>query len=224
MGQKNSKLNLDKESNNMICDEECQKKKTLNNLELQKNNLIISNNTNNERLNELNQKINKLKYSPGQLKSINFNSNMNIIEGELKGFDNNFNQLIRELETRINLFLKQFNFFNKNNLVLKDLEKNLENKESSLKKKKNEYNKIDRQINNIKKDNQDLQKTVDRQNTTLTILVSFIVILLLILGYFIYVLYKKSVDIKSYLKIPNIPKIIMDKIHIKDYLIKKLNN
>lgn len=220
MGQKNSKLNLDSASNNSLCDEECQKKKMLNNLELQKKNIDILNNTNKEKLNELNQKINKLKYSPSKLNSINFNTKMNIINSELTGFDKNFNQLIGELETRINLFLKQFNFFNKNNLVLKDLERNLENKESSLKKKKNEFNKIDRQINNIQKDNQVLENKLNRQNTTFIILISIIIISIILIVYLIKVLKKKDIDIKEYLKIKNIPKIILNKINIEDYLLK----
>ena len=185
MGQKNSTLNnLNRISKNTTnCDKECQKNKKINYLNKEKHKAGLGNNYLNQRLKELDIRLNELKYNPNQLESIKFRNNMNIINTETIRFGVLFNQLLKELNTRINLYLIQYKFHHKNNIVLSDLSNQSKITESKIKKKEIEFNKNDRIINNIQKDTSTLENSLNSKVLFLKIL--FVVIILQI-GSYIY--------------------------------------
>ena len=191
MGQKNStQNNLNRISQNTKnCDNECQKNKKINYLNQEKNKVNLGKNYLNQREKELDIRLNETKYNSNQLESIKFKNNMNIINNEIRRFGILYNQLNKELNTRINLYLIQYKFHTKNNVVLKDLTKQSNITESKIKKKEIEFNKNDRIINNIQKDTNSIQNSINGK--VLFIKILFVVIMLQI-GTFIYL--KKIVN------------------------------
>ena len=196
MGQKNSILNISNISKETLnCDSNCMKSKKRNQLVNLKNKLTIGKNTITEELNKVTQQIQENSYDKSQLDKIKYSSNVKIIDNDISRYDKLYKQLHDELETRISLFITQFKFFTKNNVVLNDLESKSKKEESVLRKKKAEFNKIDREINNIKTD-------TDIQINKLNYLYFFIKIIILLLTIFIigiaikfYLLKKKGEDI-----------------------------
>ena len=182
MGQNNSTLNSIQKisSDNLTCDTECQNKKKTQSLYNEKVKLTAFRNTTNQQLKEINTTINELTKDPRKLESIKFNSNIKIIDSETNRFRLLFDQLMNELETRINLFLKQYKFYTKNNIVLDDLDEKVTLSEKLFRKKQGELDKNKRVIDNIKHDTEIEDQKKNGRIFILKVLISIIVSILVI--------------------------------------------
>lgn len=209
MGQKNSTLKDMKtiSPNNLSCDTACQNKKQTEKLISEKNRLTTFRDTTNQQIREVNSKIDTLTKDPNRIAYLKFNSSVKIIDSETNRFRLLFDQLINELETRINLFLKQYKFFTKNNLVLDDLEEKVSNSEKLVRKKQGEYDKNKRTIDNIKIDTEYVEQKMNGRFFILKVLLSIIVSILVI--YLVGFYYNRE-KVKEFFKSISIKQLFID--------------
>ena len=209
MGQKNSTLKDMKtiSPNNLSCDTACQNKKQTEKLISEKNRLTTFRDTTNQQIREVNSKIDTLTKDPNRIAYLKFNSSVKIIDSETNRFRLLFDQLINELETRINLFLKQYKFFTKNNLVLDDLEEKVSNSEKLVRKKQGEYDKNKRTIDNIKIDTEYVEQKMNGRFFILKVLLSIIVSILVI--YLVSFYYNRE-KVKEFFKSISIKQLFID--------------
>jgi hypothetical protein len=209
MGQNNSTLKeiQNISPDNLSCDTACQNKKKTEKLFNEKTRLTAFRDTTNQQLKEINSTIDEITNDPKKLESLKFNSNIKIIDSETNRFRLLFDQLMNELETRINLFLKQYKFYTKNNIVLDDLEEKVNNGEKLVRKKQGEYDKNKRIIDNIKLDTEYLEQKMNGRIFILKVLISIIVSIFVI---FLVGLYYNREKVTQFYQTLNIKQLFID--------------
>jgi len=184
MGANNSK-----KINDPNCDEKCQKLRELNNLEKNFKKYSLVKNTLNSNINEVKGKIDLIKYGEKGLNNIIIKNKNVDLNRKISNYKNIFNQLMKELNTRIHIHNVQFKFKLKNNIIVRDLEKKTNNQNDTIRKNKMILEKEGRLLENIVKKNEIL----DYYNKIKKIiLLAMILVLLALGGFFIYKKYYKT--------------------------------
>ena len=165
------------------CDTKCQNKNKLNTLLVEKGKNEIFRNELNSKLYEVNSKINSVKYGKKKLEEIRVSNEIKKLNRYIGRHNKLNNQLISEFDTRINLYLKQYKFYTKNNIIITDLEKKIKYLDETIRKKTVDNTKNIRKIDHIKKDLNELELDLSKKRKLSMIL---IIILFILVGLFIY--------------------------------------
>ena len=183
MGANNSK-----NTNDPNCNEECQKNRELNNLEKNFKKYSLVRNTINNNINEVKGKIDLIKYGEKGINDMLIKNKNIDLNRKISNFKKIFNQLMKELNTRIHIHNVQFKFKLKNNIIVRDLEKKVNNQSDTIRKNKMILEKEGRLLENIIKKN----KILDYYNKIKKfILITLILLLTSLAGFVIYKKYKK---------------------------------
>lgn len=87
---------------------------------------------------ETQSELDELTYTPEQLHKAKMVIESNKLEKSKQEYQRKYHDLLKELNTRINLQNVQYDFVVKNEVIIKDLNKKISEQESQLKKLKNE--------------------------------------------------------------------------------------
>jgi len=185
MGTNNSKIN----TNDPNCNEKCQNNRELKTLENNFKRYSLVRNTINQNINEVKGKIDLMKHGEKRLNNIIIRTKNIDLNKKIRNFKIIFNQLIKELNTRIHIHNVQFKFKLKNNIIVRDLEKKIKNQDTSIRKNNMLIEKEKRLLEDTVKKNKYLDYLNNIKKILFGILLLFLVILI---GFIIYKKYKKD--------------------------------
>lgn len=172
-----------------VCDKECRDKKELKKLNSQKNLNTIFKNTITKRISDIDYKINMIKYGENRMDEIRIKNENAKLYKEISKQNMLNNQLMDELNTRMNLSLKQYKFYTKNNIVLTDLDKKIKDLDKSIKKKNVDNRKNIRMSENLEKDYIVVKKKIDYKKK---ICVFLFLLIIGLIGLIVYLKKKKT--------------------------------
>ena len=166
-----------------VCDKKCRDKKELKKLNSQKNINTIFKNTISKKISDIDYKINMIKYGENRMDEIRIKNENDKLYRDINKQNMLNKQLMDELNTRINLSLKQYKFYTKNNIVLTDLDKKIKELDNLLKKKNVDNRKNIRMSENLEKDYLVAKKKLEYKKKTCLFLFLLIIGLIALIVY-----------------------------------------